>query len=368
MPDTPVEAVCPPNRRSRSSDTVTAVCDCLVALPNTTASARTLFAKNSDRPADEAQELEWLPPRRDAGPVRTTYLDIDAAPGWTLGVLASRPAWMWGLEHGVNEAGVAVGNEAVYTTDDPHLAPPALVGMDLVRLALERAETATAAVDVIIGLVERYGQGGSGYEGRDDPYWSSFLVADAADAWIIETSGTLTATEHVAHTRAISNRLTIPTFDAAHRDPAMPTEFADPRLHASETVLAAEPVTVTNLKAHLRDHTTGEHGFTVCMHVGDQLATTAAVIAELPGPFRNRRTLAHVCLGSPCRSIFVPVAVGRPLGEPPPWKDFQGLADDTHHRLRALEAELATAASTDADDDRWAPDAWRRVDAILTRA
>jgi secernin len=344
---------------------VAPVCDCLVALPAASASSRTVFAKNSDRPAREAQELEWLAPRRDPGAVHTTYIDVDPAPGWTLGVLASRPSWMWGLEHGVNEAGVAVGNEAVFTTLDPHGFPPRLVGMDLVRLALERADTATGAVDVIVGLLDRYGQGGSGYDGKDDPYWSSFLVADASDGWIVETSGTATATERVTRTRAISNRLTIPAFDAAHRDPAMPTGFTDPRLRSSEALLAAEPVSVDRVKDHLRDHTAGEYGFTVCMHVDDAVATTAALIAELPGPFATPRPLAHVCLGSPCRSIFVPIAVGRTLGRPPEWKQFIDVAAEARHRLTGLEAELAAAAPNDADSDAWAPEAWRRVEAVL---
>jgi hypothetical protein len=342
------------------------VCDCLVALPPAAASSRTVFAKNSDRPPDEAQELEWLAPRLDSGPVRATYIDVDPGPGRTLGVLGSRPAWMWGLEHGVNEAGVAVGNEAVYTTLDPRRFPPRLVGMDLVRLALERAASAAAAVDVIVGLLERYGQGGSGYDGHDDPYWSSFLIADASDAWILETSGTSTATEHVERTRAISNRLTIPAFDAEHRDPAMPTDFADPRLQASAALLAAESVTVDRLKAHLRDHTAGEHGFSVCMHVPDAVATTAAMIAELPGPFPSRRPLAHVCLGSPCTSIFVPVVVGRDLGRPPAWKQFRDLHADQRAALGRLEAELAAAAPTDADSETWAPRAWRQVDRVLS--
>jgi secernin len=344
------------------------VCDCLVALPPATSSPRTLFAKNSDRPPHEAQELEWLAPRHDSGPLRTTYIDIDPAPDWTLGVLASRPAWMWGLEHGVNEAGVAVGNEAVFTTLDPHPFPPRLVGMDLVRLALERAPDARAAVEVILELLDRHGQGGSGYAGTDDPYWSSFLIADATDAWVLETSGTLTATEPVVQARAISNRLTIPAFDRAHRDPAMPTDWVDPRLQASDAVLAAGPLTVERLKTHLRDHTAGEHGFSVCMHVEGAVATTAAIVAELPGPFTPTRPLAHVCLGSPCQSIFVPVAVGRPLGRPPEWKRFTDLRSEQHDQLRRLEAELTAAAPTDADSDAWAPEAWRRVERILDDA
>ena len=42
---------------------------------------------------------------------------------------------MWGLEHGVNEAGVAAGNATIYTTLDPRGVPDGLTGMDLVRLA-----------------------------------------------------------------------------------------------------------------------------------------------------------------------------------------------------------------------------------------
>ncbi len=59
---------------------------------------------------------------------------------------------------GANEHGVAIGNEAVFT-NEPY-ADSGLTGMDLLRLALERASTAAEAVETITSLIERHGQGG----------------------------------------------------------------------------------------------------------------------------------------------------------------------------------------------------------------
>ena len=92
--------------------------------------------------------------------------------------MLARPTWLWGAEHGVNEHGVAIGNEMVNTVDDPRAAPPALLGMDLVRLGLERAASADEALEVMTTLLERHGQGGVGDAVNDVSYWSSFLVAD----------------------------------------------------------------------------------------------------------------------------------------------------------------------------------------------
>jgi secernin len=339
------------------------VCDCLVALPPASETAATWFAKNSDRPPDESQQLEWIAPRLDEGSLRATYMDVEPKAGLTLGVLGSRPAWMWGLEHGVNEAGVAIGNEAIFTTLDPHGFPPRLVGMDLVRLGLERAESAEEAVGVMVELLERYGQGGSGHFGRDDPYWSSFLVADGADGWVVETSGRQWEAERVERSRAISNRTTIPSFDEIHRDRGMPTEaVTDPRLAASRAVLAAEPVGLEALETHLRDHDSGEGGFSVCMHVQGYMETVASIVAELGA---RERPLARVCVGSPCTSIFVPLEVGRPVGEPPPRSRFASLGEEQREGLRQLEAELEADAASCGGSDEWAPYAWRRVEECL---
>ncbi len=289
------------------------MCDVLAALAPTTAAGVTLFAKNSDRPPLERQPLEWSPSRVDSGTLHATHIDIAASSAPTLACVVSRPAWGWGAEHGVNEAGVAVGNTTVYTTLDPRGAPVGLTGMDLVRLALERATTAGAAVEVITSLIERYGQGGSGHDpalvpnGR--PYWNAFIVADPVHAFVIDTSGSSWAVEDVVDVRAISNRTTIPAFDVEHRHPRQPVDrLVDPRWRASQRMLAVRPVTVDALQAHLRSHDScGEPGWSVCMHAGDVEATTASLVAALRPD--GASTLWAV-EGHPCEHPYVEMAFG----------------------------------------------------------
>jgi secernin len=81
-----------------------------------------VFAKNSDRPPGEVQ-LAWPFGRRaSAGcTLRTQYLTIGDTGAHA--ALLSVPTWLWGAEHGVNEHGVAIGNERVATTHDAAHAP-----------------------------------------------------------------------------------------------------------------------------------------------------------------------------------------------------------------------------------------------------
>ena len=68
---------------------------------------------------------------------------------------------------GANECGVVCGNEAVWTRESSKcdLSTPRLLGMDIVRLALERGATAKKAMEVAIHFIEKYGQGGGCAEG-----------------------------------------------------------------------------------------------------------------------------------------------------------------------------------------------------------
>lgn len=290
------------------------MCDLLCALPNAT-NGPTLFAKNSDRPPSEQQVLEWLPPRVDDGSTRATRVAVPAHWAATLGIVGSRPTWGWGLEHGVNEAGLAAGNATIYTTLDPRPCPDALTGMDLVRLVLERCAGADLAVSLLADLLATVGQGGSGHEGERRPYWSSFLFADPHRAYVVETSGNVGAVEQVIDVRAISNRTTIPGFGAEHAHPRQPVDtLVQPRLDASCRVLAQRPVTVESLQAHLSSHDGGDDGWTVCMHVeepGHEQATTSSMVAELPvgGP-----PAVHLLVGSPCQGTYRRLSVAPGMG------------------------------------------------------
>ncbi|MBC7256209.1 MAG: C69 family dipeptidase, partial [Chloroflexi bacterium] len=185
------------------------MCDTLVALGNATRDGSVIFAKSSDREPNEAHLLEWHPrAQHPAGStVRCTYIEIPQVEE-TYEILLCKPFWLWGCEMGANEKGVVIGNEAVFTRE-PY-APTGLLGMDLMRLALERAATADEALRVITELIAQYGQGGAcGYRNKRLRYHNSFIIADAQSAWVLETAGRYWAAERVRDVRTISNRLTI---------------------------------------------------------------------------------------------------------------------------------------------------------------
>ncbi|XP_076095178.1 secernin-2-like isoform X2 [Mytilus galloprovincialis] len=190
-------------------------CDTFVALPPSTADGCIIFGKNSDRPDEEVQEVEYYPSKehQPGSKVMCTYIEIDQVPK-TNDVILSKPAWMWGAEMGANQHGVCIGNEAVWTklNSDDDLTER-LLGMDIVRLVLERVKTSKEGVELIGELLAKYGQGGSCYESTQrSSYHNSFLLADRTEAWVLETAGKFWAAELIKEgVRNISNQLTIGT-------------------------------------------------------------------------------------------------------------------------------------------------------------
>ena len=185
------------------------MCDTFVAFPDVTLGGELIFGKNSDRPSGELQDVVAFPAKRHAvgDTMRCTYLQIPQA-RQTFAVILSKPRWMWGAEMGANEHGVVIGNEAVWTTE-PY-AETGLLGMDLVRLGLERAATSAEALQLIADLMEEYGQGGNCAEHFSFNYHNSYLIADYDEAWVLETAGRYWVAEKITSgTRSISNSLSI---------------------------------------------------------------------------------------------------------------------------------------------------------------
>jgi secernin len=199
------------------------MCDTWVALADATHDGRVLLGKNSDRPIFDSQPLVRYP-RRSWPADSVVQLEYVALPqtSETYATLGSSPYWCWGYEEGINEHGLVIGNEAIFTKPFAHASheysrgagvPLGLLGMDLVRLALERTRTAEDAVALMGSLVEEFGQFGSGVPTKshaEGGYDGSFLLADPSEAWILETAGTRWVARRIAHgTAAISNQPSI---------------------------------------------------------------------------------------------------------------------------------------------------------------
>lgn len=185
------------------------MCDTLVALGNTTADGSVLFAKNSDREPNEAHQLVIVPHATHApgSSLACTYVEIPQVEE-TYAVLLAKPFWIWGAEMGANEKGVVIGNEAVFTKV-PQEKGPRLIGMDLLRLGLERGATARQALEVITSLLEAHGQGGNCGYTHPFYYHNSFILADPQEAWVLETAGRHWAAKRVQDVYSISNAITI---------------------------------------------------------------------------------------------------------------------------------------------------------------
>lgn len=330
------------------------MCDSVVATGGWTASGATLFAKNSDRHEGECQPLHQVSAAAHAGgaSVACTHIVIPQA-ARTHAVIGHSPWWVWGFEHGVNEHGVAIGNQSVFSRE-PVEDKPGLIGMDLVRLALERSRDAREALEMMTSLLERYGQGGSGFGPGEAGYHNSFTIADPSHAWLLETSG-----RHWAARRtkadALTNHITLGAdwelgssdlesfarsqgwwqgserlhVSDAYRQPDFPPQLTSGRIRRSLDLLHASrgKHSVVGMKTLLRDHgrpaalppvhaeRADEARYTLCMHGEPVGTTTASLIAALPSD-RGQPWPIWISFGSPCVGIFMPVYIAGEIPSP----------------------------------------------------
>ncbi|MCA9987291.1 MAG: C69 family dipeptidase, partial [Anaerolineales bacterium] len=223
---------------------------------------------------------------------------------------------------------------------------PALIGMDLLRLALERATTAQDAVQVITDLLATHGQGGDCGFAHKLFYHNGFVIADPHDAWVLETAGPHWAAKQVKTVYAMSNGITIGSewelaspdlvnyaieqgwckgrddfhFGNCYSD-FLYTRFSDcrGRCRRATTLLTEHTgrIDVPFIMAALRDHQVSEHerepgngltGASVCMHAGFGPArsaqTTGSLVAHL---HPEQPTFFFTGTAAPCTSIFKPI-------------------------------------------------------------
>ena len=347
-----------------------------------------LFAKSSDRPAVEPQLVVPGEQRGPGGRLATQYLDLPDL--GSISLVMAQPTWLWGAEHGVNAAGVAIGNEKIFTRHAADATRPGLIGMDLVRLGLERATTADEALEAMVGLLEQWGQSGIADAIHAEAYVSSFLIVDPSGGWVLETYGSTWAARRVGQGSAISNRvslrddwergsadLEIGTDLDTLRDPNRPTQSADGRLAATSAAVRGGDLEPLGAMAVLRDHGQGpwgirDHrphlppastaddgtGVSVCMHAYRDLATTSSMVALLSDDGLQRLWAAP---GAPCVAPFLPLAIvdGVPvipsiLSVLETWRALArlrrmievsgGLLEEVRGLVGALEAELLAAS------------------------
>ncbi|KAG8139142.1 hypothetical protein E2320_001913, partial [Naja naja] len=189
---------------------------------------------------------------------------------------------------GANEHGVFIANEAVLAREAAS-ETEALLGMDLVRLGLERGSTAKEALDVIVSLLEEYGQGGNYYEDGNmcHTFLSAYLIVDRKEAWVLDTIGKYWAAERITDgVKCICNCLSLTTkIDAEH-----------PELRS----YAESNITVETMINLLRNKT---EGISVD---SDSFLTTASMVSILPQ--NPTSPCIHFFTGTPdpSKSIFKP--------------------------------------------------------------
>jgi len=363
------------------------MCDTIVALGNSTLDGNVLFGKNSDREPNEAHEIIVIPAAQHepGSQLKCTYITIPQVEE-TYRVLLAKPFWIWGAEMGTNEYGVTIGNEAVFTRT-PYEKQPGLIGMDFLRLALERTRSAEAALQLIISLLEQYGQSGNCGFAHKFYYHNSYLICDPGEAWVLETSGKEWAARKVNDVGSISNAITITNnWDMASknlvsnavkngwcRKPAdfsfahcysepIYTRFSDARRRqvctldhlreARGSLTAARFMSI--LRSHQHDDETGWSpargvtGSDVCMHAGWGPARGSQTTGSMVSMLSHDHPPVHYLTGTsaPCTSLFKPVWLD--AGMPGTGPRLNGTYDETtlfwlHERLhREILRDYAT--------------------------
>lgn len=283
---------------------------------------KTFFGKNSDRSPNEAH-LMVRQPAREYAPgttLKTTYVTLPQVARTNACVLL-KPHWIWGAEMGWNEHGLHIGNEALFTNVKRE-KKDGLIGMDLLRLALERTSDALSAAELILSLIAQYGQDGNCAFDKKFFYHNAFLIADAKNAFVLETAGRHWALKKADGVCTISNCISITKgYDRA--DDGVKGNFkrqfenrlftavagAENRRRLTSAEISREGEPLSLMMSALRLHSSSDIDVNrsstsgPCMHAGNMFGdqTTGSYVAEIG-------RLSFVTGSSfPCLSVFKPL-------------------------------------------------------------
>ncbi len=323
------------------------MCDTAVLFDRQRPGQPSYFAKNSDRDTTELQLIHVArDPLQDFA--QQPYLErVERYVQYNLPALRqamaefdhpysavlSRPVWMWGAEMGVNQHGVAIGNEAVFSQEPT--PDEGLLGMDILRLALHNAATAAEAYQFIIRVLESYGQGGDGGYSSSLYYHNSFLIKDAAEAFLLETAGKHWAGKRIVDRAAISNTYSLRTdgeqsdeatpagvdFKAHYEDRAvMERHNGEPRLAFSTRYLQEQEPGLAMMQNLLRTHGAEEAAAgwgrdALCIHPQGSAAaesTASMVVQWVP----EAVIVWFTGTPQPCRSLFKPLLLAAAADAP----------------------------------------------------
>ena len=323
------------------------MCDTIVIPAEVSPDGTTIFAKNSDREPNEAQSIVRIPAQdhSENKNLKCTYINIPQVKH-TNTIVISQPFWIWGAEMGVNEYGVAIGNEAVFTKIK-YERSKSLIGMDLLRLGLERAKTSKEAVLVITKLLEKYGQSGDCGFKHKMYYHNSFIIADPQNTWVLETAGKHWVAKKIKDVYSISNCLTIHNnwdlisadlvnfaikkgwcssaddFDFANSfSDYLFTKFSDSHNRRNRTMELLKSkkhnIIIKDIFSILRDHkNNGSNnwrpdgkfsGADICMHAGfGPIRVSQTVSSFVSYLYTDNPLIFATGTAAPCTGIFKPV-------------------------------------------------------------
>uniref|UniRef100_A0A182QEC9 Uncharacterized protein n=1 Tax=Anopheles farauti TaxID=69004 RepID=A0A182QEC9_9DIPT len=159
-----------------------------VVLPPCTESNRKqiIFGRNGTGSTEQVSEVVYLPTADGADPI-TLPGGCEIEGGASLAVILNKPAGSWGAESGSNEKAVTVGlSYSEGAGVDGKVSP-----VDLVRLGLERGDSATDVIDKVVALVEKHAPE------DHNALKAAFVICDPTAVWLLNVAGQFWAAKQV---------------------------------------------------------------------------------------------------------------------------------------------------------------------------